>query len=1042
MGVTRSAATHRPVVLVFALLALAAGLQTFLTMSRREDPKITIRNALVETRWAGAAAQKVEELVTEPLEDAIYRHEDVKKVKSTSRVGYSRIDVELEDNVGDVDQVWDEIRDKVVEASFGLPQGCGEPRVNSDFGDVSAVCLALFPSEEGGGGYSYRDLEIFAEDLESALKTIESVAQVTIYGAPAEVISLEVDPARWGHIGLTRDQLAQALDARNLAAGGAEVVTAGGRFPLRPTGELLSVEEIKEVIVARRDDGLPVKIGDLPIEVTRGPADPRPYGIRFARPGIRAEKALMIGVTMKAGRNIVEMGASIDELVATFRQTRLPADIGVERINDLPRQVDALVSNFVSNLWQAVVIVLLVALIMMGWRPAVVMATAVPLCMVSAFAVVRLFEVELEQFSIASLIIALGMIVDNAIVVTDNAQRLIGEGRSKLEAVIEGAEGLARPVLSSTLTTVAAFLPMLTIPGSSGEYMRSLPIVVSTTLLISYAVALTVTPVMCFYLLKPPAAGTAKAAGTAAGSEPGAAARLYDRLVRACLERKLLTLGAAGLALVGALMLVPTIGNQFFPGGLRDQLFIHVSLPEGAPLEAAEAVVAQVEEALLDEAQAEVDGEDVQRLANATGFVGFGGPRLMLTMSPEPSVPNYALVLVNTTEAELSASYAEDLRRRVASIPGAVIEVRQFSLGPPIANPIEYRLIGEDLETMWAAGERMVSAFRGTPGTVEPEHDWGNPGYDAELVVDNERANLAGVTSSAVAATLRDLYGGGLLTTYREGDHQVDVVLRMGPTDRRSLLSLDEVYVNGAAGKVPLASVSRLVTGWQPAVIGRQNKHRTLTVGSGVASGYLANSVASEILPKLEAVVADLPPGHRLEVGGEAEETAKSQKNVTAALQISMLLIALVLITQYNSVAKPLIVLLAVPLALIGALLGLFLSGWPLGFMPSLGIVSLAGVVINNAIILIDFIETSATSGASLRDAVARAGQARMKPILLTTLTTIGGLLPLGLFGGPMWAGMAFAMIGGLVIATGMTLLVVPTAYVLFAERFGMRVGS
>ena len=1053
MNMSRFAATHRPIVLVFALLALMVGADTFLTMSRREDPKILIRNALVETRWPGASAQKMEELVTTPLEDAVYRLEEVKKLKSTSRVGYSRIEIELEDSVFKIDQVWDDVRAKVAETRGRLPQGCGAPFVNSDFGDVSAVCLTLYqthPEDEGalhGGSlrsgslhrgaythdYSYRELEIFAEDLETALKAIDSVGQVTIYGAPKEVISLEVDSADWAKIGLTREQLAQALDARNLASGGAEITTADGLFPLHPTGELLSVDEIQDVIVAQRSDGLPVKIGDLPIEVMRGAADPMNYKVRFAEPGQQVEPALMIGVTMKSGRNVVEMGEQIEAVMAGFRKTRLPPDVGLSRINDLPRQVDGLVSNFVTNLWQAIAIVLGVALLMMGWRPAIVMATAVPLCMISCFGVVKLFGVELEQFSIASLIISLGMIVDNAIVVSDNAQKLIDEGKQRLEAVIEGAGGLATPILTSTLTTVAAFMPMLTIPGSSGEYMRSLPIVVSTTLLISYVVAMTVTPVICFYVLRP----SKKPASSDATTDSG-----FERLIRWCLAHKLPTLGGASAAFVLAMMLVPSIGSQFFPQGRRDQLFVHVNLPEGSPLEATEAVLAQVEQVLLETSATELDGERVERLVNATSLVGFGGPRLMLTMAPEPSVRNYGVVLVNTRDDLVSEPWAAELRERLSHIPGALIEVRLFALGPPISNPIEYRLVGDDLAAMSTASRAMVEVFRSTPGALEPNQNWGNAGYEVELVIDDDRAGLAGVSSKAIASTLRDLYGGGLLSTYREGDHQVDIVLRMRGAERDTLSSLEGVYVNGSAGKVPLVSVARLVTGWQPAVIGRQNKRRTVIVGSQVAPGFLPNEVAAAVAPALQAIVDALPPGHFLEVGGEAEETAKSQADIMGALQISMMLILLVLIVQYNSVAKPVIVLLAVPLSLIGALLGLYFSGWPIGFMPSLGIVSLAGVVINNAIILVDFIESSVASGMELRDAVARAGRARMKPILLTTLTTIGGLLPLALFGGPMWAGMSYAMIGGLILSTGLTLLVVPTVYVLFAERFGMKVTS
>ena len=1036
MSIASTATNRRSVVLAFAFMALLAGLQTFFSMSRREDPKLLIRNAIVEARWPGASAEKVEDLVTETLEDVIYGIEEVDELSSTSQTGYSRINITLEDSVTEVDQVWDEVRAKVDKVRAQLPTGCGKPNVNSDFGDVTALCLALYQDTQGGPApYSYRDLELYADEVERVLKEVPSVGQVTIYGVPREVITLAVDAAEWSQLGLTTDQLAQALDQRNLPSSGVQITTADSIFPLNTTGELLSVEEINDVVVAHRADGLPVRIRDLPITVSRGIQDPPNYLTRFISPEERAERALLVGLTMKSGQNIVEMGEQIEAAVEGMRGTLLPPDVKLTRINDIPRQVSGLVTGFVINLWEAILIVLLVALLMMGWRAAVVMATAVPLCMISAFAVVRLFGVELEQFSIASLIIALGMIVDNAIVVSDNALVLMRQGKSRLEAVAKGADGLAIPMLTSTLTTVAAFVPMLSIPGGSGEYMRSLPIVISVTLLLSYAVAMTVTPVMCYYVLRPPKEKGGKAQSE---SKPG----IYERLIHWCLGHKLVTLGAAATALIGALSLVPSIGSQFFPQGERDQLFIHVNLAEGTSLEATLDAIAQVEDVLLETSATEIDGEQVERLANASSFVGFGGPRLMLTMSPEAAVSSYGMVLVNTTDAQLSVDWGAELREALADVEGARIDVRIYSLGPPLTNPVEFRLGGPEIDVLRSTAEEMLTLFRATPGAQTPSHDWGNSGFQVEVAVDNDLANLAGVSNASISSTLRDLYDGGALTTYREGDHTVEVKLQLLSSERSQLSSLSDVYVDGQAGKVPLEAISELVTGWQPAVIARYNKRRTVTVGCQVAPGFLGNSITAELNPQLEEILEGLPPGYELEIGGEAEQTADSQKDISSALQISMVLILLVLITQYNSIIKPFIVLLTVPLSLIGALLGLYLTGWPLGFMPSLGIVSLAGVVINNAIILIDFIETTVREGVPLRDAVARAGRARMKPIVLTTLTTIGGLIPLALFGGPMWAGMSYAMMGGLIISTGLTLLVIPTVYVLCAERLGMQVTS
>ena len=1037
MNLTQLAIRHKPVTLVFALIALAVGAQTFLTMSRRENPRITIRSCVIETRWEGAAAEKMEDLVTEPIEDVVYQIEEVEQIESMSRTGFSRIDVELVDSVGpgEIDQVWDKVRDKVDMVRGTLPRDCGPPFVNSDFGDVSSVCLAIHPTTgpEDAPPFSYRQLELIADDLETELKAIAAVASVTIFGVPDEVITLGIDANEWAKLGITSDALAQAIDERNVANAGAVLSTDERYFPLRPSGELGTMDDLGRVTVATAADGRPVTVRQLPFRISRDHEDPRTSAIRFVSPGVVAPRAVLLGIAMKEGQNVVELGAAVDSAVARFSERALPDGAAITRVNDLPRQVDDLVSDFMESLWQAIVIVLAVAWAMMGWRPALVMATAIPLSMVTTLAVVPRFGVELEQFAIASLIIVLGMVVDNAIVVTDNVQRLVDEGMPKERAAVEGAHSLAGSILSSTLTTVGAFLPMLTIPGETGEYMRSLPIVVSSTLLTSYLVAMTVTPLMAATVLRPKDASSTRS---------GWLASVYPRLVKTAVTRRTLTLVLAAGAIAASVGLVPVIGSQFFPGGVRDQFFIDVTLPTGSSLTSTERVVERIERVLRETSATEVDGQRVDRLVNATSFVGTGGPRLILSLDPGDGVPHEAMLLVNTLAPEFSRPWVIELRQALANIPEARIDVRPYELGPPIDNPVGFRFEGEDLDVMRTAGRQMVEALRSLPGTIGANSDWGELSYGLDLRVDAERAYLAGVSTAAVASTLSDLYGGALLTTLREGSHLVDVRLRLAAEQRRDPTSVDDVYVGSGDRAVPLVSLVESEADWEHAAIGRRNRVRTLTVGARVLPGFLANDLSAGAQPLLEAIVAKLPPGYKLEVGGEAEETVTSQASVTAALQISIVLIFLVLLVQYNSVSKPFVVLAAFPLSLIGALLGLFVTGWPLGFMPLLGVVALAGTVINNAIILIEFIEKEVAGGVGLVDAVAKAGLARMQPILLTTLTTIGGLLPLALFGGPMWAGMSWAMIFGLGISTGLTLVVIPTIYVLFVDRFGMKVTS
>lgn len=1028
---------HRTFVMTMAAMAMLAGVLTFQSISRREDPKMATRVAIVACRWPGAPAMKVDELVVDVLEGAIQRVDEVDEIRSTSWAGGAVIQVELDKFVTEIDQAWNDLRNEVRAVEGQLPAGAGRPIVNSNFGDVSSVCLTMFQIPPPGGDgeidapYTDRQLEVYAELIEDELESLDSVSAVTIYGLAEERIYLEVTVADWAKVGITPAELRAALDDRNIVVASGEVDSPNGRFLLRTTGELESLEQFGDVVVGTTDAGLPVLLRDLPIRIRRGIADPVDERVRFLDKDYRVARSVMLGIEMKDGANVVAMGSEVQDRLDRLRAQRLPPDLEFATVNNLPRQVDDLVVNFVNNLWQAILVVLVVALLMMGWRPAVVMAAAVPLCMIAALAVVRMFGVELEQFSIASLIIALGMIVDNAIVVSDQTATILRSGETRFKAAIRGASELAIPILTSTLTTVAAFLPLLLIPGGTGEYIRSLPIVVSTTLLASYFVAMTVTPILCYWILKP---------GKTAERKEGPLLRGYDKLIRICLRQKLLALGSAMALVVGALMLAPLIGNQFFPGGVRDQFFVHVRLPHGSTLEQTTAIVEQVEDIVLETAEVNIDGVKTNRLANAYTFMGAGGPRLMLTMDPEDPSSRYGFMVINTTDAAMSAEWAKQLRKRVQSIPGARIDVRTYVLGPPLDFPIAFRISGPDAAVLREIGDRMVSALRGVDGTLEPYHDWGNSTYQIEVDIDNQRVERAGLSNRDVADSLNALIAGYDLTNYREGDYTVPVVLRLDGRERHDLRSLENIYVGARGTKVPLDSVATIQTGWQPASIARFNRTRAITAGCQARDGYLSTNVSRAAVPDLQKIVDELPTGYSLEELGEQKEAAESQGDMGQALLVSMALIFLVLIAQYNSLAKPMVILSAVPLALVGALVGLLVTGWPLGFMPSLGIVSLAGVVINNAIILVDFIQSEVASGTDLHDAVRKAGKVRMQPIMLTTLTTIGGMIPLALFGGPMWAGMSYAMIFGLAFSTVLTLVVVPTIYVAFVEWLRMAV--
>lgn len=1032
MSVSRRAVDH-PVVVTSAVVALLViGVWQFLTTSRREDPAITIRDCLVLTSWPGAGASRVETLVTDPIEKALDGIPEIATIRSKSLVGLSILQVTIDDATRDTEQVFDDVRAKVEPVAATLPAGCGAPRVDSDFGDVFEVCLALHqvPARSEGNAVRYtpRELERFAERVENELRLLRSVGRVELFGAQPERIYVEVDGADWARIDLTASELRGLFEARNIVEPGGELDTATIRYAVAPTGEFDAIEPLRDLVVDRRDGAPPVRLGDLPVRIERRYEEPPRTRTRFTRPGAPSLASLVIGVSMKAGRNVAEMSAEIDGALERVGGHELPDDIRLVRVNDLPRQVEARIGGFRNSLIGGVAIVLLVVLLVMGPRPSVLMAAAVPLSMISALAVVLPFGVELEQFAIASLIIALGMVVDNAIVVSDHIVRLVRDGAPVRRAAVRAAHELAVPILTSTLTTIAAFLPMLTIRGNVGEYVRSLPIVVAATLLASLLIALVVTPLLATKLLRP-------RPGANPTDNPGPS--LYERVVAPLLARPYRTLAAAGVLLGASASLLPHIGTEFFPSGLRDQFFVKVWLPAGAPFERTSETVRAVERALV---RTSARG-DKERLAHAASFVGTGGPRLMLTQEPEYDHPYYGFVICNTTDPAVTDEYARDVEAAVREIPGARITVERFVLGPPVRDPVAFRISCSDPDLLRRRIPDLVREVKRTPGARDVDTDWGAAGHQLEVRIDSDRAALAGVTNADVALTLRSLLDGAPLTTFREGDHRVPIALRTLREQRKDLADLAGLFVNGRDGKVPLDSVAEVVPTWEPAAVARRDGVPTVTIGCRPAVGMLANTLARDIRPRLRQMIAEMPPGVSLETGGEPEETAKAQAQVFRAVLLAVLLIVFVLVVQYDSFAKALVVLGAVPLALIGVFVGLAATGWAMGFMAMLGILSLIGIVINNSIVLIDFIERRVAEGRPLRAAALAAGRVRMRPIVLTTLTTVGGLLPLSLTGGPLWAPMTNGMIFGLLTSTVMTLVVVPTLYVLFAERFGMPSG-
>jgi multidrug efflux pump subunit AcrB len=1114
MNIAEIAMKYRPVVLTLVGLLVAYGAYTFQTMPRREDPEFIIRSCIVSTSWPGAPTLQVEELVTEPLELAIAKINEVKLIKSTTINGLSTITVDTEDRIGksDIDNVWNKVRDAV--ELVQMPSTSVRPVVNSNFGDTSILVMGIYqiplPDETAVREehlYSPRQLEVYADKIRDSIRLLDGVASVDKYGVRNEAIYLETDLANWSQIDLTTSQLKQMVDTRNTIASGGSIETEQGAFNVRPSGDFDAIEEIEAITYTPQSQqgsggASPpqVRLRDVGLGVSRGYRDPPDILSRFTDER-GSFPCVMLGVTMKSGQNIIDVcnrcTDRIDHLV-NYEQT-LPADLEIRPISNQAVNVSGKVNDVISNVLSAILIVVVVVYFFVGLRTSLVMAANIPIVVLGSIAIINQLGIQLEQISLASIIIALGLLVDNAVQVCDQTRTNILEGMTPEDAAVEGAKTLAIPMLTGTLTTVAVFLPMIVaLTGSSKEYVYSLPITLSVTLLLSWLLAMTVCVILAATFIRAPknpdvpsaplpwlgyAAGKAWVAikrmltkkrnqapttttQLADNSGDNFILKIYGWTVGVAIKFKWVTFAITIALLYGSTQL--PVGQEFFPQDRRDQFYVNVILPETATIDQTSDIVARIESLIKRISPAKNEtGETVERVRNMRCMIGRGGSRWALTVDPPSPGSNVAEILIQTNSATQTKSLLRDVRRITQEgdkdlgmdpIAGARIIPKELSMGPP-APAIELRVTGDrfaDTAVLKSIVEQVKLVLFDDPDTWDVADSWGVDGFQIELDIDSDKANLAGITNQNVADTLSAYFSGLQLSAFRENDYVVPVYFRLNPDQRKSLAALDSAYVEGSNGKLPLNSIATTRQVFQPIKVERRNSNRTINVTAEVREGASGNDVVARVVNSeaIKDLRASLPDGFSLEVGGATEESAKSTANMLVSFGMSFIAIVIILVIQYNGWSKTMIILATLPMAIMGALLGLWATDSLFGFMPQLGLLSLFGIVLNTGIIFIEFadilIEKKAAEGngdgpinglsvAEFRGCLVEAGKKRMLPIILTTLTTVGGLIPLALSGGPLWEGMSWLMIFGLLVATLLTLYVVPALYAILVESFRVR---
>ena len=1013
MNPVRAALRYPQVTLVLSGILFVAGFYALLTMPRREDPKITIHTGIVAAIYPGATATEVEDQVTRKIEERLFRFEEIRRDKtfSTTRNGMVIINVDLNKSVKDSDEFWSKLRLEMAQLkATELPAGVRGPIVDSDFGDTVAALIAVH-----GGHYGYRELKDYAQTVETGLRAIPAVSKIKRIGDQKEEIDISTSSERLSQYSVNPLKVMGALQGRNTPQFAGRVPAGESKVPINSGGRIQTEDEIRQIMVDVSPTGQPVYIGDL-ANVERVYKDPAEY----ARIG--GEQTILLAVEMHEGNNIVDFGNTLRATLKNI-QTTLPPEVKLDLVADQPRVVSERINDFFREFGIAIVAVILVTMLLLPMRVALVSAIAIPVSVSMTFGMLNACGIELQQVSIAALIVVLGMVVDNAIVIVDNYVGLLDRKVPIDEAAERCATEMAVPVLTATLAIIAAFAPLALLTGAVGEFIRALPIAVAISLGTSLFVAMLLTPLMARYFIRQGLVDHSQ-------EDSGEARKLtpldhmqkgYNRVITWAMLNKKLVLVSSVAAFVIGLGILAMVPQLFFPLAERDQFVMDVWLPEGAKIEATDATVRRIEAVLSKEKQVKM----------YASFLGESAPRFYYNVNPQAPAANYAQILVNTGSAKETPKLVERLRERLPDVvPEARVFVKELQQGQIMEAPVEVRIVGEDIPTLEALGNQAEEVLRHTPGAIYIHTDWHEDAWQVGMNVREEVANRMGLTNAGLAQQLAAGFEGAPMTTFWEGDRGVDVVLRLSPADRQSFQNVSDTYVMSpvTGAKVPLAAVASLTSEWQPGRIVRRNGVRTLTVRAFPGRGRLASEILGHARKQLDTMA--LPAGYRIEYGGEFENQQEVSGELRNALLISLVLIFLILLFQFRTLVDPLIVMVAFPLALPGAALGLLITHNTFGFTAFIGIISVGGLVVRNSIILIDYIHERMKSGVDLEQAALEAGERRLRPIFLTSAAAAVGVIPMILSGSSLWSPLASVIAFGLLGSMVFTLVAIPVLFV------------
>ena len=1023
MNLTQIALENNRVTIVVLLVVALLGLVGYQTMPRDSMPPYTLRFASVVASFPGAGPERVEALITSKIEEVAQELPELKTVASESRTGLSVVSVELKQEVppDELQAVWDRLRRKIETIRSDLPEGIYGPEVKDDgIGVVYGIVIGLT-----GDGFTFAELETYAKDLRDDLIKLPDAAEVQISGIQEERIYLQFNDARLAELGLSAQKIKNSIASTNIVFSGGEVSLEGERLVLEPTGSYADLEDLGRTLIAVGKGGS-VSLGDI-TRIVRAYETPQQRLVK-----INGQPGLSLSVALSEGANIIKLGKEIDQLVA-LHQARLPLGIAFNRVASQDFEVEKSVANFTNNLLQSVTIVLLSMLILLGLRTGLVVASLIPMTIVATLFIMGVLDIGLNQVSLAALIMALGMLVDNAIVVSEAIVVKMEKGTDAKEAAIESARELAVPLLVSSLTTSAAFLSFFLAASIMGEMMGPLFSVITIALLSSWLLSLTMVTLLAVFFIRVKQHASQSEKSTFIDRLNGQ----YKELLLKALARPYSFMGIIAGVFVLSLFGFGFLPFIFFPDSERNLLTVNLNLPLGTKIETTAARVERLESYIADSLL--VSTYRQRGVTDWATFVGEGPPSYDLGYQPGEANSGYAHILLNTSSGDDNQWVIDRLDAFCfRSFPDAEIRVSRLAGGGG-GSDVAVRITGPDPNELFGLADRIKQKLNEISSAQNIADDWGPKIKKVVVDIDQSKTQNAGLTNQDIALSLQTALTGFNTGAFREGDQSIPIVLRNESSqdvDVRQLESIN-IYAQGSGKNVPLGQVAQIVPQWQLPKIKRRDLYRTLTVTCDAKSGFTAQDITDALIPWLEEDSKSWQQGYRYELGGESEQSGEAMSAVIAKIPLSGFIILALLIVQFNSFRKTFIVLSTIPLGLIGVIVGLLVFRSFFGFFAFLGLISLAGIVINNAIVLIDRIQIELDrAGRASIEAIVAAAQQRFRPILLTTCTTTLGLIPLYLGGGLMWEPMAVAIMVGLLFATVITLLFVPVLYkILFAVK-------